>query len=95
MEGRSVSAVLVTSPTYEGICSDLSNIVKLCHSYGIPVIVDEAHGAHFRFHHQMPCTALEQGADIVVQSTHKVLCSLTQSSMLHMSGDTVDMEKNM
>ncbi|RWR74598.1 arginine decarboxylase-like protein isoform X1 [Cinnamomum micranthum f. kanehirae] len=92
-EGRSVSAVLVTSPTYEGICSDLSNIVKLCHSYGIPVIVDEAHGAHFRFHHQMPCTALEQGADIVVQSTHKVLCSLTQSSMLHMSGDIVDREK--
>lgn len=92
-EGRSVAAVLVTSPTYEGICSDLSKIIKLCHSYGIPVIVDEAHGAHFRFHHQMPFTALEQGADIVVQSTHKVLCSLTQSSMLHMSGGIVDRER--
>ncbi|XP_077227622.1 uncharacterized protein LOC143860713 [Tasmannia lanceolata] len=93
MEGRRAAAVLVTSPTYHGICSDVSEIAQLCHSHGIPVIVDEAHGAHFKFHPQMPSTALEQGADLAVQSTHKVLCSLTQSSMLHMSGDIVDKER--
>lgn len=92
-EGQKPAAVLVTSPTYHGICSDLSEITQLCHSHGIPVIVDEAHGAHLGFHPQMPNSAMHQGADLAVQSTHKVLCSLTQSSMLHMSGSLVDREK--
>ncbi|KAJ8753205.1 hypothetical protein K2173_017799 [Erythroxylum novogranatense] len=92
-ESLKPAAVLITSPTYHGICSNLSDISELCHSNGIPVIVDEAHGAHLGFHPYMPPSALSQGADIVVQSTHKVLCSLTQSSMLHMSGDIVDREK--
>ncbi|KAJ0969177.1 hypothetical protein J5N97_022054 [Dioscorea zingiberensis] len=89
-DGKTAAAVLITSPTYHGICSNVSEIVKLCHSNRIPVIVDEAHGAHFRFHPEFPTTALEQGADLAVQSTHKVLSSLTQSSMLHMSGNLVD-----
>ncbi|WCJ34685.1 Arginine decarboxylase [Euphorbia peplus] len=93
MEGQKPAAVFVTSPTYHGICSNLTEISQLCHSYGIPVIVDEAHGAHFGFHPQFPQPALKQGADLVVQSTHKVLCSLTQSSMLHMSGNMVDRER--
>ncbi|KAL5539068.1 hypothetical protein UlMin_043629 [Ulmus minor] len=93
IEGRKPAAVLVTSPTYHGICSNLSEISKLCHSLKIPVIVDEAHGAHLGFHPQMPNSALKQGADLAVQSTHKVLCSLTQSSMLHMSGNIVDRER--
>ncbi|XP_021608926.1 arginine decarboxylase [Manihot esculenta] len=93
MEGQKPAAVFVTSPTYHGICSNLSEISKLCHSCGIPVIVDEAHGAHLGLHPQMPRSALKLGADLVVQSTHKVLCSLTQSSMLHMSGDIVDRER--
>ncbi|PQQ10603.1 arginine decarboxylase-like [Prunus yedoensis var. nudiflora] len=92
-EGQKPAAVLVTSPTYHGICCDLSEIIQLCHSRGIPVIVDEAHGAHLGFHPQMPNSAMHQGADLAVQSTHKVLCSLTQSSMLHMSGSLVDREK--
>ncbi|XP_022732357.1 uncharacterized protein LOC111286586 isoform X2 [Durio zibethinus] len=92
-EGQKVAAVFITSPTYHGICSNLTDISKLCHSYGIPVIVDEAHGAHLGFHHKLPCSALQQGADLAVQSTHKVLCSLTQSSMLHMSGNIVDRER--
>ncbi|VVA27945.1 PREDICTED: arginine decarboxylase [Prunus dulcis] len=92
-EGQKPAAVLVTSPTYHGICSNLSEITQLCHSRGIPVIVDEAHGAHLGFHPQMPNSAMHQGADLAVQSTHKVLCSLTQSSMLHMSGSLVDREK--
>ncbi|KAF8369445.1 hypothetical protein HHK36_032538 [Tetracentron sinense] len=93
MDGQKAAAVLVTSPTYHGICSNVSEIAKLCHSHGIPIIVDEAHGAHLGFHPELPNSALEQGADLVVQSTHKVLCSFTQSSMLHMSGDIVDRER--
>ncbi|XVF19085.1 hypothetical protein REPUB_Repub11eG0079800 [Reevesia pubescens] len=93
MEGQKLAAVFITSPTYHGICSNLTDISKLCHFYGIPVIVDEAHGAHLGFHHKLPCSALQQGADLAVQSTHKVLCSLTQSSMLHMSGNIVDRER--
>ncbi|XP_021276363.1 uncharacterized protein LOC110410809 isoform X2 [Herrania umbratica] len=93
MEGQKIGAVFVTSPTYHGICSNVTDISKLCHSYGIPVIVDEAHGAHLGFHHKLPSSALQQGADLAVQSTHKVLSSLTQSSMLHMSGNIVDRER--
>lgn len=92
-EGQKAAAVFITSPTYHGICSNLSEITQLCHSHGIPVIVDEAHGAHLGFHPHMPSSAIQQGADIAVQSTHKVLCSLTQSSMLHLSGTLVDREK--
>lgn len=90
MEGHRASAVLIVSPTYHGICSNVATISQLCHSHNIPLIVDEAHGAHFGFHQQLPNSALSQGADLSVQSTHKVLCSLTQSSMLHMSGNLLD-----
>ncbi|XP_008794625.2 arginine decarboxylase-like isoform X2 [Phoenix dactylifera] len=92
-DGKTAAAVLLTSPTYHGICSNVSEITKLCHARNIPVIVDEAHGAHFGFHAEFPSTALEQGVDLAVQSTHKVLCSLTQSSMLHMSGNLIDRER--
>jgi arginine/lysine/ornithine decarboxylase len=92
-DGKRIGAVIVTSPTYHGVCSNVQGIVSVCQTRGIPVIVDEAHGAHFRFHDTLPSTAIEQGADLAVQSTHKVLCSLTQSSMLHMAGDLVDVDK--
>lgn len=92
-EGHEAAAVLITSPTYHGICSSLNEISELCHSHKIPLIVDEAHGAHLGFHPKLPKSALQQGADLSVQSTHKVLCSLTQSSMLHMSGNIVDKER--
>uniref|UniRef100_A0ACD5XRW1 Uncharacterized protein n=1 Tax=Avena sativa TaxID=4498 RepID=A0ACD5XRW1_AVESA len=92
-DGKKIAAVLVTSPTYHGICSDVQGIVDVCHPLCVPVIVDEAHGAHFKFHDSFPSTAIEQGADLAVQSTHKVLSSLTQSSMLHMSGGLVDADK--
>ncbi|KAG0567948.1 hypothetical protein KC19_7G174100 [Ceratodon purpureus] len=88
--GGRVGAVLVVSPTYFGVCSHIGDLAHVCHSQDIPLIVDEAHGAHFRFHHQLPETALEQGADIAVQSTHKVLSSLTQSAMLHAQGTRID-----
>ncbi|GER36153.1 arginine decarboxylase [Striga asiatica] len=92
-ENRKPAAVLIVSPSYHGICSDIAAISKLCHDKKIPLIVDEAHGAHFGFHTCLPTSALAQGADIVIQSTHKVLSSLTQSSMLHLSGKLVDREK--
>ncbi|CAN6486009.1 unnamed protein product [Victoria cruziana] len=92
-EGKEPAAVFITSPTYHGICGELGKIIDLCHRRRIPVIVDEAHGAHFKFDHRLPSAALEQGADLVVQSTHKVLCSLSQSSMLHLSGCRVDRER--
>ncbi|KNA18389.1 hypothetical protein SOVF_071110 isoform A [Spinacia oleracea] len=85
LEGKKPAAVFITSPTYNGICSNVKEIATLCHSRDIPLIVDEAHGGHFGFHPQLPRSALQQGADVVVQSTHKVLLSLTQSSMLHAS----------
>lgn len=92
-DGKKPAAVLVTSPTYHGICSRLREIAGVCHLAGVPLLVDEAHGAHFKFHREFPAAAMEQGADLAVQSTHKVLCSLTQSSMLHLAGDIVDRER--
>ncbi|BFI28458.1 arginine decarboxylase [Marchantia polymorpha subsp. ruderalis] len=91
-QGGRVGAVLVVSPTYFGVCSSIDAVAKVCHDNGVPLIVDEAHGAHFRFHEDLPESALEQGADIAVQSTHKVLGSLTQSSMLHVRGARVSQE---
>uniref|UniRef100_A0A803MEV7 Arginine decarboxylase n=2 Tax=Chenopodium quinoa TaxID=63459 RepID=A0A803MEV7_CHEQI len=88
-EGLNPGAVFITSPTYHGICSNLKEISTLCHIHSIPLIVDEAHGAHFGFHPSLPLPALQQGADVVVQSTHKVLLSLTQSSMLHVSRNSI------
>ncbi|KAL5055797.1 hypothetical protein RYX36_036479 [Vicia faba] len=93
LEGKKAAAVFITSPTYHGICSNLREISELCHSRKIPLIVDEAHGAHLGFNSELPRSALQQGADLAVQSTHKVLSSLTQSSMLHMSGDIIDKDK--
>ena len=83
-------AVMVVYPTYEGICSDLIAIANLTHQYNIPLIVDEAHGAHFHFHPQLPPSALSLGADIAIQSTHKVLSAMTQASMLHLQGNLVN-----
>lgn len=83
-------AVFVVSPTYHGICSDLAAIAEIAHEAGMLLLVDEAHGAHFAFHEDLPQTAMASGADLAVQSTHKTLGSLTQSSMLHAKGQRVD-----
>ena len=86
-------AVLITNPTYYGIGCDLRSIVKVVHSYGLPLLVDEAHGAHWRFSAELPEDALACGADVVAQSTHKMLNSLSQTSMLHVNSTIVDSEK--
>ncbi|CAO2817873.1 unnamed protein product [Amaranthus hypochondriacus] len=92
-KGIKPCAVFITSPTYHGICCKLLEISTICHQRNIPLIVDEAHGAHFSFHPSLPSSALQQGADVVIQSTHKVLSSLTQSSMLHLQGQFINEDK--
>ena len=87
-----IQAVLVVSPTYDGIVSGVEKIVEICHGCGIPLIVDEAHGAHFRYHKGFPVSALDLGADVVIQSLHKTLPAFTQTSILHVKGDLVDRE---
>ncbi|MGF1515013.1 MAG: aminotransferase class I/II-fold pyridoxal phosphate-dependent enzyme [Elainellaceae cyanobacterium] len=82
-------AVLLVSPTYYGTCSDLGAIAQSCHGRNVPLLVDEAHGAHFVAHPDLPPTALAVGADVAVQSTHKTLSSLTQSAMVHRQGERV------
>ncbi len=89
-EHPDAKAVLVVSPTYQGICSDLSAIAHLTHAHNIPLIIDEAHGPHFAFHPDLPDTALAAGADIAVQSAHKVLSAFTQAAMLHAQGNRID-----
>ncbi len=86
-------AVVITNPTFYGVCSDLEQIAALVHQKNMLLLVDEAHGAHFGFHQELPKTALQCGADMVAQSTHKTLPSMTQSSMLHVKGGRVDMDK--
>lgn len=86
-------AVMLVHPTYYGTCGDVGAIAQLVHQRGIPLIVDEAHGAHFAFHPDFPMPSLAAGADVVVQSTHKVLGAMTQASMLHCQGDRVDPDR--
>lgn len=98
MRGRrtKIQAVLITSPTYEGVVSDIRAIADVAHEYGIPLIVDEAHGAHLEYAdrcHSFPKSALECGADIVIQSLHKTLPCFTQTAILHIKGDRVDQDR--
>ena len=89
-EHPDAKAVLVVSPTYQGICSNLSAIASITHRHHIPLIVDEAHGPHFAFHPGLPTTAMRASADIAIQSTHKVLSAFTQAAMLHTQGSHID-----
>lgn len=86
-------AVFMINPTYYGIGSDLADLVNLAHSYQIPVIVDEAHGAHLKFHPQLPLSAMEAGADLAASSTHKLGGSLTQSSILLQQGNLINPQR--
>ncbi|MDJ0771893.1 MAG: aminotransferase class I/II-fold pyridoxal phosphate-dependent enzyme [Mastigocoleus sp. MO_167.B18] len=86
-------AVMVVYPTYYGTCGDITAIANLVHKYNIPLLVDEAHGAHFAFHPELPISALATGADLSVQSIHKTLGAMTQASMLHVRGNKIDIER--
>ena len=83
-----VSMVWITNPTYEGVVSDIKSISVICKKYGIPLIVDEAHGCLWNFNKHLPETALKLGADAVVHSLHKTGGSMSQSSMLHIAKDS-------
>ena len=77
-------AAMVVSPTYFGAVADIRGLAEVAHAWGVPLIVDEAWGAHFPFHEALPEDALSAGADIVLSGTHKLIGSLTQSAMLHL-----------
>ena len=78
-----IRAVFITSPTYEGIVSDIKTISGIVHSFGIPLIVDEAHGSHLELSSHFPKSALQNDADLVINSLHKNLPALTGTSLLH------------
>jgi arginine decarboxylase len=77
----------VVSPTYYGMAADVDGLAEVAHSAGVALVVDQAWGAHFGFHERLPETALAQGADAMLTSTHKMAGSLTQSAMLHVASD--------
>jgi arginine/lysine/ornithine decarboxylase len=89
-EDPAIQAVHVTSPSYYGFTIPLETVRAVTAAKGVPLIVDEAHGSHFVFNPAFPRPALNLGADLVVQSPHKTLGSLTQSSLLHLAGSRVD-----
>ena len=84
-----VKLVVYPSPTYDGVVSDTAGICATAHAKGVPVLVDEAHGAHLGFHPAFPPGAMAQGADLAVASLHKMLPSLTQTALLHAGGKLV------
>ncbi len=82
--------LFLTSPNYYGICADLERIIAYAHERNVTVLVDEAHGPHLKFHPDLPASALEAGADMCVQSTHKIIGGMTQASMLHAMARRID-----
>ncbi len=85
-----IKLIILTSPTYEGIVSDIESICKTAHERNIPVLIDEAHGSHLGFGHGFPNRASQSGADIVINSLHKTLPSLTQTALLHRNGELIE-----
>lgn len=88
-----IKAVVITSPTYDGIVSDVEKLAEITHKNGAVLIVDEAHGAHLGISHKLPKPAYLAGADLVIESVHKTLPSLTQTAMLHLCGNRVDADR--
>lgn len=87
-----ICAVVIVSPNYDGVVSDVKAIAGAVHEFGIPLIVDEAHGAHFGFHPYFPQRSNALGADVVINSLHKTLPSLTQTALLHINEGCADRE---
>ena len=92
-KAEQIRAVVIVSPTYDGVVSDVRAIAEVVHEYGIPLIVDEAHGAHFGFHPYFPQNSNLSGADVVIHSLHKTLPSLTQTALIHINGMLADREE--
>ncbi|MBO2521564.1 MAG: arginine decarboxylase [Firmicutes bacterium] len=92
-EHPDAKAVLVVNPTYFGVCADLRGIAEVVHRRGIPLLVDEAHGAHLYFHPALPCSAMAAGADAAATSMHKLGGSLIQSSILNLQGGRLSSDR--
>lgn len=92
-EDPDIQAVLITSPTYDGVVSKIAEIAEVVHRREIPLIVDEAHGAHFPFSKHFPEDSVSAGADVVIHSLHKTLPSLTQTALIHLNGPLIVREK--
>ncbi|MDR1834273.1 MAG: aminotransferase class I/II-fold pyridoxal phosphate-dependent enzyme [Fusobacteriaceae bacterium] len=88
-----VKAVLIINPTYYGVATDIKKIAGIVHEYDIPLLVDEAHGPHLHFHDDLPTSAVDAGADICTQSTHKIIGAMTQMSVLHVNSDRIDINR--
>ena len=89
---QAARAVILTSPTYEGVLSDISAIAEIVHAHHAVLIVDGAHGAHLGFSAEFPQSAVSQGADLIIQSLHKTLPAMTQTALLHVCGNRVDLQ---
>ena len=88
-----IAAVILTSPTYDGVVSDIREIADIAHRFGVPLLVDAAHGAHLGFSDRFPENPLQLGADAVVVSVHKTLPAFTQTALLHLKGDRVSQDR--
>lgn len=89
-ENPDIKLIVLTSPTYEGVINDIKRITQIAHRFNIPILVDEAHGAHLNLTEELrQYEALNAGADIVIQSLHKTLPALTQTAIMHIQGDFV------
>ncbi len=88
-----VAAVYIVSPTYYGVAADLASIERIVHGAGKLMLVDEAWGPHFRFHPALPLAATDAGADLCINSTHKMLSAFSQCAMLHQRGDRVRLDR--
>lgn len=92
-ENKDIKVIVITSPNYYGIVSDIEEISRIVRKYNRYLLVDEAHGSHFIFSDKLPKSSLEYDVDIVVQSTHKTLPSFTQTSMVHIGSDRVNLDR--
>jgi lysine decarboxylase len=88
-----LKAVYIVSPTYYGVAADLESIAEIAHEFGKSLLVDEAWGPHFAFHPALPKSALECGADLCINSTHKMLGSMSQTAMLHHQGERIPLDR--
>ena len=93
VEKPDIQAIVITSPTYDGLVSDIRAIADLAHTHGIPLIVDEAHGAHLGLDEAFPDNATVLGADAVIMSVHKTLPAPTQTALLHLCSDRINVTK--
>lgn len=90
---KDIKLIVLTSPTYEGIISNIKEISKMAHKYSTILMVDEAHGAHLGFHPGWPVSSIKAGADIVIHSLHKTLPALTQTGLIHVNGNLADKDE--